>query len=45
MLGSAAMRLGTDEAFVSKLANWCKNEDHEGVRGKLSEQPSLMFAS
>ena len=38
MAGSAAVRLGTDEAFMSKLADWCKNEDHEGVRGRLSQQ-------
>ena len=33
VLGSAAVRLGSDEAFMSKLADWCKTEDHEGVRG------------
>jgi len=34
--GSAAVRLGTDKAFMLKLADWCKVEDHEGVRGLLS---------
>ena len=33
VVGLAAVRLGTDEAFMSKLAEWCKTEDHEGVRG------------
>jgi len=35
LVGSAAVRLGTDKAFVLKLADWCKVEDHEGVRGSL----------
>ena len=30
------MRLGTDKAFMLKLADWCTTEDHEGVRGLLS---------
>jgi len=36
LAGSAAVRLGTDDTFMSKLADWCKTEDHEGVRGELS---------
>ena len=36
VVGLAAVRIGTDKAFMLKLVDWCQTEDHAGVQGSLS---------
>ena len=36
-LESAAVTLGTNESLLQQLMEWCKVEEHAGVKGKCND--------
>ena len=35
VLAAAASQLGSNEEFVAKLVEWCRNDEHVGVKGEV----------
>ena len=43
LLEEAALRLGQDREFITRLVEWCAVEEHPGVKGQLMKKLSNCF--